>query len=84
MKLFQICSSNDTMCGNETIFLTQNTSTDSYDSEPSFLNIEATDLRVNPNYVKYYLIYLNFVVNSLIPFVLLIILNGFIYRTVSL
>ena len=70
------------MCGNETIIVT-NTTTDSVEPEPTFLSIEATDLRVNPNYVKYYLIYLNFVVNSLIPFVLLIILNGFIYRTVS-
>ena len=48
-----------------------------------YLKIDATELRLNPNYIKFYLIYFNFFVNSLIPFVLLIILNCFMYRTVS-
>ena len=49
----------------------------------SLMRLEATDLRVNPNYIKYYLIYCNFLINSLVPFVLLIILNFFIYKTVK-
>ena len=48
------------------------------------LSIEATEMRLNPDYVKFYLIYTNFLILSLIPFILLIIMNIFIYRTVSL
>ena len=47
------------------------------------LSIEATDMRLNPDYVKFYLIYTNFFILSLIPFILLIIMNICIYRTVS-
>ena len=48
------------------------------------LSIEATEMRLNPDYVKFYLIYTNFIILSLIPFILLIIMNILIYRTVSL
>ena len=50
---------------------------------PELLSIEATELRLNPDYVKFYLIYFNFFISSLIPFILLIIMNFFIYRTVG-
>ena len=46
------------------------------------LSIEATEMRLNPDYVKFYLIYTNFFILSLIPFILLIIMNICIYRTV--
>lgn len=45
--------------------------------------VQPTDLRLNPNYVKYYLIYSNFIINSLLPFAILIILNFFICKRVS-
>ena len=37
------------------------------------LKIEATSLRLNPFYVKYYLIYLNFIIHAIIPLILLLI-----------
>ena len=46
------------------------------------IQIKANPLRLEPHYVKYYLIYLNFVVHGLIPFIVLIILNIQIYRKV--
>ena len=47
------------------------------------LRIEATFLRLNPFYVKYYLIYLNFIIHGLIPLIVLLILNTLIYRQAS-
>ena len=44
--------------------------------------IAATSLRMNPIYIKLYLIYLNFFIHGVIPFTLLIILNIAIYRQV--
>ena len=44
--------------------------------------IAATSLRMNPIYIKLYLIYLNFFIHGVIPFSLLIILNIAIYRQV--
>ena len=46
--------------------------------------IEPTHLRLDSSYVKYYLIYCNFLVHGLIPFLTLITLNCLIYRQVSL
>ena len=45
--------------------------------------IAATSLRMNPIYIKLYLIYLNFFIHGVIPFTLLITLNIAIYRQVS-
>ena len=42
-----------------------------------------TYLRVNPLYIKLYIIYLNFLIHGLIPFILLIILNIAIYKEVT-
>ncbi|XP_023347416.1 FMRFamide receptor [Eurytemora carolleeae] len=39
-----------------------------------------TDLRINPTYIKVYIIYLNLIIHGIIPLVLLIILNVLIYR----
>ena len=44
--------------------------------------IAATSLRMNPIYIKLYLIYLNFFIHGVIPFTLLITLNIAIYRQV--
>ena len=48
----------------------------------TFIQIKANPLRLEPHYVKYYLIYLNFVVHGLIPFIVLITLTIQIYRKV--
>ena len=44
--------------------------------------IGPTSLRLNPLYIKVYLIYLNLFTHGIIPFVLLIVLNISIYRQV--
>jgi len=45
--------------------------------------VVATSLRVNPLYIKLYLIYLNLLIHGLIPFILLIILNIAIYKEIK-
>ena len=55
------------------------------DGDPKYerkLRIEATALRLDPFYVKYYLIYLNFLIHAVIPLIHLVILNTLIYRQV--
>ena len=55
------------------------------DGNPKYetkLKIESTALRLNPFYVKYYLIYLNFLIHAVIPLIHLVILNTLIYRQV--
>ena len=47
-----------------------------------FIKVKANPIRLEPSYVKYYLIYLNFIIHGLIPFIMLIILNIQIYRKV--
>ena len=44
--------------------------------------LDATPLRLNPSYVKYYLIYLNFLIHALLPLLSLLILNTLIYKKV--
>ena len=82
-NVLQLCPHNGSLCpANASLSPLLNTSTP--DSQPDLLlSIEATEMRLNPDYVKFYLIYTNFLILSLIPFVLLIIMNIFIYRTVS-
>ena len=85
-----LCSHNGSLClANVSWSPVVNTSQMSHPEtqEPGpdlLLSIEATEMRLNPDYVKFYLIYTNFLILSLIPFILLIIMNIFIYRTVSL
>ena len=60
--------------------------TNQYCHEESQTNftIKATSLRLNPLYVKYYLIYVNFILHAIIPLVALTILNTLIYRRVNI
>ena len=51
-------------------------------SKETLWEIQPTSLRINPDYVKYYLIYSNLIVNSVLPFAILIILNYFIFKRV--
>lgn len=44
--------------------------------------IEPTALRLNPVYIKIYLIYMNFIIHGIIPFITLILMNINIYRKV--
>ena len=44
----------------------------------------STAVRADPRYVKYYILLANFLVMTLLPFLLLIITNSLIYRTVWL
>ena len=46
--------------------------------------IEPTALRLNPVYIKIYLIYMNFIIHGIIPFITLILMNINIYRKVCL
>ena len=46
--------------------------------------IQPTSLRLSPFYVKYYLIYLNFLINAIIPLISLLILNSLISRKVNI
>ena len=45
--------------------------------------ITPTSLRLDPLYFKIYLIYLNLFIHGIIPFILLVFFNIFIYRQVS-
>ena len=56
---------------------------DEYEDNQTLWRVHPTDLRLDPSYVKYYLIYSNFIINSLLPFAILIILNYFICKRVS-
>ena len=56
---------------------------DEYEDNQTVWRVHPTDLRLDPDYVKYYLIYSNFIINSLLPFAILIILNYFICKRVS-
>ena len=49
----------------------------------TFMTVKANPLRLEPLYVKYYLIYLNFIIHGLIPFIMLIILNIKMYIKVG-
>ena len=77
------CLRNETLCILNASDVAAENLTEEEVDVVEYLKIDATELRLNPNYIKFYLIYFNFFVNSLIPFVLLIILNCFMYRTVS-
>ena len=77
------CLGNETLCILNASDVAAENLTEEEVDVVEYLKIDATELRLNPNYIKFYLIYFNFFVNSLIPFVLLIILNCFMYRTVS-
>ena len=46
--------------------------------------IVPTELRLDPLYIKVYLIYMNFIVHGIIPFITLILMNINIYRKVSI
>ena len=73
------CSTNSSTPINETECFQ---STDEDVINDTQLKIEATSLRLNPFYVKYYLIYFNFIIHGIIPLVSLVILNTLIYRQV--
>ena len=45
--------------------------------------LQGTALRYSPHYVKYYLIYFNFLIHGLIPFIFLLVINTIICRRVS-
>ena len=61
----------------------ENSSLKYIEDNQTFWRVEPTDLRLDPHYVEYYLIYSNFIINSLLPFAILIILNYFICKRVS-
>lgn len=46
------------------------------------LSICPTELRTNLLYIQYYILLGNFVIMVLVPFVLLVILNGYLYRVI--
>ena len=73
------CSTNSSTPMNETECFQSPDDDPSYDTQ---LKIEATSPRLYPFYVKYYLIYLNFIIHGIIPLVSLVILNTLIYRQV--
>jgi len=49
-----------------------------------FEKIEPTPLRLNPLYIKVYLIYMNFIIHGIIPFITLILMNISIYKKVRM
>ena len=81
------CNQNvtNTSNNNQTECIPRSETSEDMDDTDDFsqLKISATSLRLNPSYVKYYLIYLNFLIHAIIPLIILVVLNSLIFRQVG-